>query len=98
MSMKNHLGHHGNLTRVLFICTTVLIFSIGTANISLAGVVADFVLLGGKIVTMDPNNSMAQAVAVKWGKIIAVGTNEEIRPLIGEKTVVVDVKGRTVVP
>ena len=60
--------------------------------------VADFVLLNGKVVTVDPKESIAEAVAVKFGKILAVGTTEEVKRFIGADTKVVDLNGRTVVP
>lgn len=59
---------------------------------------ADLVLLNGKIVTVDERESIAEAVAVKFGKILAVGTNDGIKGLIGEGTEVIDLKGRTVIP
>ena len=60
--------------------------------------VSDLVLLGGKVVTIDGQESIAEAVAVRSGKIIAVGENKEIEKLIGENTKVIDLKGRTVIP
>lgn len=60
--------------------------------------VADLVLLNGKIVTVDPEDTISNAVAVKFGKVLAVGSNEDIKPLIGSESVVIDLKGRTVVP
>ncbi len=59
---------------------------------------ADMVLTGGKVITVDPADTIAQAVAVKDGLIQAVGGDEAIRALIGEKTKVVDLGGRAVTP
>jgi predicted amidohydrolase YtcJ len=59
---------------------------------------ADLVLLNGKIVTVDKRDSIAEAVAVKFSRILAVGKNDEIRKLIGETTEVLDLRGRTVIP
>src|SRR5262249_19653137 len=59
---------------------------------------ADTVLVGGKIVTVDDRFSVAQAVAVKGSRIVAVGSNEEVRKLAGSGTKVIDLKGRTVIP
>ncbi|MCX7000162.1 MAG: amidohydrolase [Candidatus Sumerlaeota bacterium] len=59
---------------------------------------ADTVILNGKIITVDAHDSIAQAVAVKGDKIIKVGTNEAIRPLIGPNTKTLDLKGRTATP
>ncbi len=59
---------------------------------------AELVLINGKIVTVDPEDSIAEAVAVKFSRIMAVGSNEEIGNLIGSDTRVIDLHGRTVLP
>lgn len=59
---------------------------------------ADTVLLGGKILTVDGRNSVAQAIAVRGGKIQAVGTNAEIKRLVGNRTRIIELNGKTVVP
>lgn len=60
--------------------------------------VAETVLHGGKIVTLDKRSSIAQAVAVRDGRFLAVGSDAEVKRLIGPSTKVVDLGGRTVVP
>jgi len=59
---------------------------------------ADLVLLNGKVITVDSENSIAKAVALKGKKIISVGDAKEIERTIGKKTEVIDLKGRTVLP
>ena len=59
---------------------------------------AYLVFENGKIVTIDENESIEEAVAVKLGRIVAVGKNDEMRDFIGEDTTVIDLKGRTVIP
>ena len=59
---------------------------------------ADLILVNGKIVTADDNNTVAQAIAIKDGRIVAVGKNREVRALGGEGAKVVDLGGRTVIP
>jgi len=59
---------------------------------------ADLILHHGKIATFDSNNSCAEAVAAKYGRILRIGDNGEILPLAGPGTVVIDVGGRTVLP
>jgi len=59
---------------------------------------ADLILLNGKIITVDKNFSIAQAIAIKQDKIIAVGSNSEIKKLAGKKTKIIDLAGKTVVP
>jgi predicted amidohydrolase YtcJ len=58
----------------------------------------DLVLQDGNIICMDLDNTTAQAVAVKGGKIIAVGSNEDIQPLVGSNTEVISLRGKTVLP
>lgn len=59
---------------------------------------ADTILVNGKILTADPQFSIRQALAVRDGKIEAVGTNAEIRKVAGAKARVIDLGGRTVIP
>jgi hypothetical protein len=59
---------------------------------------ADLVLLNGEVLTMDSVDTLAEAVAIKDGKIVNVGTNEEIVRMAGEGTKVIDLEGKTVVP
>jgi hypothetical protein len=58
----------------------------------------DTVLFNGKIVTVDEDFSIAEAVAIKDGKFIAVGSNAQIRGLAGDRTERVDLEGTTVLP
>ncbi|HKA37180.1 MAG TPA: amidohydrolase [Thermoanaerobaculia bacterium] len=59
---------------------------------------ADLVLLSGKVWTGDPARPEAEAFAVRGGRIAAVGATAEMTKLRGPKTLVVDAKGRRVVP
>ncbi|MGB9959966.1 MAG: amidohydrolase [Candidatus Bathyarchaeales archaeon] len=59
---------------------------------------ADLVLVNGHVLTMNPSKPYAEAVAIKKDKIVKVGGKEEISPLIGKKTVIVDLKGKSVIP
>jgi hypothetical protein len=58
----------------------------------------DAVLVNGKVLTADAQFSTQQALAIRDGKIAAVGTTAQIRKLAGPKTQVVDLGGRTVIP
>ncbi len=58
----------------------------------------DLVLLNGKIVTLDASGSVREALAVRDGRILAVGRSAEIRKLAGPQTRRVDLKGRAVIP
>ncbi|MCP4625698.1 MAG: amidohydrolase [bacterium] len=59
---------------------------------------ADLVLLNGKVITVDQEFSIKQAVAVKDGKIIAVGADDDVKPYIASATKVLDLKGKPLLP
>lgn len=59
---------------------------------------AETVLVNGKIATLDRQSSVGQALAVRDGRIVAVGSAADIRRLTGPNTRVIDVGGRTVIP
>ena len=59
---------------------------------------ADMVLRNGKVITVDGEFSIKEAVAIKNGRFIAVGSDRDVRPLMGSGTRVIDLGGRTVVP
>ena len=59
---------------------------------------ADIIYSGGPILTMDDGRLRAEAVAVKDGKIVAVGAMAEVKALAGPATKTVDLAGRTMIP
>ncbi len=59
---------------------------------------ADLIVVNGKVVTVDTAWTVAEAVAVRSGRILAVGPDAAIRALAGPATRVVDARGRTVIP
>jgi predicted amidohydrolase YtcJ len=59
---------------------------------------ADTILVNGKIVTVDDRFTIAQALAIKNRRIVAVGSNSDVRGRAGGKTRVMDLQGRTVIP
>jgi predicted amidohydrolase YtcJ len=58
----------------------------------------DVIMMNRRIATQDEWRSFVQAAAIKDRRFIAVGSNEEITAYRGDKTQVIDVKGRTVIP
>lgn len=58
----------------------------------------DLIMLGGTIRTMDPARPVAEAIAVKAGRIVAVGSRGEVTALKGTGTEVIDAKGGTILP
>ncbi len=59
---------------------------------------AEQVLLNGKIITMDLSKPEVQALAIRAGKIVACGTDKEIKRFVGPSTEVLDLRGRLAVP
>ena len=59
---------------------------------------ASLAVLNANVITLDSEKPRAEAVAVYGKRIAAVGSNEEIRKYLGEKTLVIDAKGKSVLP
>ncbi|MFE0804088.1 amidohydrolase [Streptomyces sp. NPDC058812] len=59
---------------------------------------ADLVFLGGRVVTVDAEFSVASALAVTGGTISAVGGRDDVAPLVGPGTRVIDLRGATLLP
>ncbi len=78
---------------LVLLLSLVIVGCSGNANQT-----ADLVLTNGYIYTEDENQSLAEAVAVKDGTIIFVGTAEEVADFVGDKTEVLDLEGRMVMP
>lgn len=74
-----------------------LIFSILILFFSSCGKKPDVIYTNGKIYTLDKNNSIAEAVAIGEGKIIALGKSKELTDKYPNAKVV-DLKGKTVIP
>ena len=58
----------------------------------------DTILVNGKVVTVDAQSSVRSALAIREGRIAAVGTDADIRKLAGPRTRTIDLQGRTVIP
>jgi predicted amidohydrolase YtcJ len=83
------------LHRVRDTCLAVVVLLLAAAAVAHAQS-ADTILLNGKIVQYDA--APAQALAVRDGKIAAVGTTADIRALAGPNSRAIDLEGRTVIP
>ena len=59
---------------------------------------ADVILTGGHILTEDSHGSVVEALAIRAGRVIALGTNAQILPLADSATRVIDLHGRTATP
>jgi predicted amidohydrolase YtcJ len=84
--------------RVSFSRAVVLALAVMAAPAAASAQTADTVLVNGKIVTVDDRFTIAQALAVKDGRIVKVGTTAEIEVLKGPQTRVIELAGRTVIP
>lgn len=60
--------------------------------------IADVIFFNGKVITVNKNDAVMSAVAVKGNKIIAVGSDDEIKMFAGGNTTAVDLAGRALVP
>jgi predicted amidohydrolase YtcJ len=63
-----------------------------------ASVAADMVLVNGKIVTLEDSQPQVEALAVGGNRIAAIGTSEAMKRHVGQKTQVIDLAGRLVIP
>jgi predicted amidohydrolase YtcJ len=83
-------------------CVTAALFSIAISSwLSVRAQTtpaAELVLLNGKIITVDPQDSIAEAVAISAGRLVAVGRTADIKARAGAATQVIDLGGRAVTP
>jgi len=59
---------------------------------------ADLLLVNGHILSLNARNSVAEAVAIRSGRILALGSNQDIQALASPATEVIDLHGRTATP
>ena len=59
---------------------------------------ADLVVRNAKVLTVDAKSSTAEAVAIRGGVFVFVGSDADVKKLIGDKTRVIDAQGKTVIP
>jgi predicted amidohydrolase YtcJ len=59
---------------------------------------SDRILFNGKIITVDPSNSIVEGLAIKDGKFLATGSTPEIMALAGDRTEIIDLDRKTVLP
>ena len=85
-------------TLALALIAALLLLASVSAKPEAAPEAADAVFKNGNIYTVNERQPHAEAVAVKGGKIIFVGSNRDVKAYEGKGTRVVDLKGNTVVP
>jgi predicted amidohydrolase YtcJ len=84
------------LIRSKNIAVTFVVFS--AALLHAQSLAPDLILSNGKVITVDERFTIAQAVAVRGERIVAVGTNQDIARLAGPNTRRIDLRGRAVIP
>lgn len=87
--------HRILLTRIFILGSALLLICHPSAARSKE---PDLILVNGDVRTLDAELPRAEAVAVSGGRIVAVGRNDEIRRLAGERTQIIDAKGQLVLP
>lgn len=95
--MKNVFAVSARFTLVALCVFAVMAFGI-TPTAPITDVPATLILYSGKIITVNPSNQVVQAIAIRDGKILAVGQNDEILRLKDSSTQLIDLHGRTVIP
>lgn len=80
------------LSAIAIIVLVAILQVIGDSN------AADLVLINGHIVTVDDDNPTAQAIAIREGKILALGSDTDIDEFVGLRTEVIDLDGQTAIP
>jgi predicted amidohydrolase YtcJ len=81
-----------------FLVFSFIVFILSACSPNSKTEMADAIFLGGNIYTVDIENPKAEAVAVKDGKIMAVGSNEDIEKFKFESTEVIQLDGKFVMP
>lgn len=98
--MHTPLKHFSSL--LVFLLVFSLIFTGTTSCVNAQAINSDnyatSVYLNGTVITVDSDNTITQAVAVKGDKILAVGTEDEIEPYIGKDTKIIDLEGNILLP
>ena len=79
----------------IFLCIACLLLS---TRVSLGAETADTIYLNGTILTINDTLPTAEAVAVKDGKILAVGPEVEVLKTVGESTKKINLAGKTMLP
>ena len=88
-----HFARTFNFTLIIFILSCIFISCNNSPSTT-----ADIVLLSGNIATINDVMPHAEAIAIKGDTIQSVGSNSEIKKLVGENTEVIDLKGKFIMP
>jgi len=98
MNMRPERPHLTVRGRVAVIAAVSVMVVPTSARLQQGPRVADLVLRGGHVITVDPQGRIAAAVAVVGNRIVAVGGDADIGQWIGPRTQTIDLRGRTLLP
>jgi predicted amidohydrolase YtcJ len=92
----------GGLPRsIVVLCCLALVLRIDGGRVAgqqADGAIADLVLRGGAVITVDPQDRVVSAVAIAGNRIAAVGSEQDISRFVGPRTRVIDLNGRALLP
>jgi predicted amidohydrolase YtcJ len=71
---------------------------LASSSTCVAAQTADTVLFNGKVLTVDRDFSVQEAIAISQGRVLATGTTADIKKLADDKARMIDLGGRTVIP
>jgi predicted amidohydrolase YtcJ len=71
---------------------------LASTEISAMTAALDLILVNAKVTTLDRENPMAEAVAIRDGKFLAVGSEQEVRAAAAANATIIDAKGRRLIP
>ena len=86
------------LLRTIIVPASLLLSGASAVSAASTAGPADRAYRNGVIFTADDGNSLAQALAIRGGRVVYVGSDQAIGPYIGPATAVVDLKGRFLMP
>ena len=84
------------LTNLLYLLAFTLFFT--TCKESNNSDIADLVLKNGNIYTVSENQERVEAIAIKEGKVLALGTSKEMEEYSDETTNIIDLNGQFTMP
>lgn len=86
------------MKNIITLSVLLLILLVSTSAINAQPFSADLVVTNANIRTMDSKRTIARSLAVHNGKIVAIGSDADTKPLVGAKTRIIDAGGKTIIP
>ena len=92
------LKHYASIVTLRILILALAVAGVSADQILPRPPAPDLVLFNGKVITVDRNFSIHQAVAVLGDRIMAVGNDDQMKTVAGSTTRMIDLNGRTVIP